>query len=314
MNKKVILFNLLLIICFIFVANFIVYYLDISSDVYFDGTIRNILGEYKKFLTRDISSNDTYKNLIINEEYRHIENPEFISNKQSMILFGCSFTYGTGLRDDETFSYQLGKQTKQPIYNRAMGGWSVQHMLYQLKHEDFYKNIIKYQNYPSPEYIIFLTFNGHKSRIFLPVRIFYTPCYSVYYNQNPITKEFKLRKRTIFTDKIVFYYPILYKIYEFMSDKFSNRIDNIFYEYLIACKKEQEKHLPKTKFAIIFYDKESELTKEHMEKLEDNGFILITTEDLGINVNESKYRLPDSHPSALVWETATSKILEKLKN
>ena len=81
----------------------------------------------------------------------------------------------------------------------------------------------------------------------------------------------------------------------------------------IACKKAQEKNLPSSKFVIIFYDKYPELSDVYMEKLRQDGFILMKTEDFGIDVTEETYQLPDTHPNALVWETITPQIVEKLR-
>lgn len=55
-------------------------------------------------------------------------------NKKSIVLFGCSYTYGDGLSEEETFSLQLYKSTKgYDVYNYGISGGGVQHMLYLLK-------------------------------------------------------------------------------------------------------------------------------------------------------------------------------------
>ena len=312
-NYKILIANTIIIIFSMCVLNFIVYFLDKRTDPYSGEGLWGICREYHQFMTRDISENQTYLNLIKNENYRPIENLNLMSSSPSIILFGCSFAYGTGLEENETFSHKLGVLTKQPIFNRAFGGWGVQHMLYQLEHKEFYNEIKKVDNSKDPEFIIYLMFNHHKFRLFLPACLFQDPCYYVYYNQEKKTKEFKLRKRNFFTDKIVFCYPIFCKIFDFISLLFPDKIDSLFYDYLVACKKAQEKNLPTTKFVIIFYDKYPELSDIYMEKLREDGFILMKTEDFGIDVNEPIYQLPDTHPNALVWETITPQIVEKLR-
>ena len=55
---------------------------------------------------------------------RHFRNDINIDSKlKPILIMGCSFAYGAGLKDDETFSYKLGLETGRPVYNRSiMGG------------------------------------------------------------------------------------------------------------------------------------------------------------------------------------------------
>lgn len=306
---KIVFFNIVFILFLLFCVNFYIYYSDKKTD---DLDIKDICNEYISFMTRDISEIDTKNNLIYNDEFRPVEN---INNKDlpPIILFGCSFVYGTGLTNTQTFSYQLGKITKRKIFNRAMGGWGVQHMLYQLQSKDFLQYIN--DNSPDfvPEYIIYLCINNHYFRIFAPVSIFYTPCYSVFYKYDKRTNDFVKKKRTFITDKILLYPIIKGKLAELMIEHCNDKISELFFYYLIACKKEQEKKFPNAKFAIIFYNEGSELTTEYMNKLIKNNFIIITKDDFKIDVEEEKYQLPDIHPNALVWEEITPRIVEKLQ-
>ncbi len=307
---KILLLNILLFTFFVFILNFVVYYFDIINDDYFNKNKIETIKSYISFMKRDISENNTYRNLIENSEYRPIENIE--SQKDSIVLFGCSFTWGTGLNDNETFSYQLGKLTNRPIFNRAMGGWGVQHMLYQLRNKDFYKHIIS-ENKKNPEYIIYTFISSHKSRIYIPVCYFYNPCYLAFYKKDKKTNDFILKNRNFFTDKIIFYYPILEKIFKILEGKYCEKIDEIVFDYFIACKRQQKINLPNTKFVIIFYDQNAFLSESCMKKLEEAGFILITKNDFQIDTDDIAYRLPDTHPNALAWEKITPAIVDKLQ-
>lgn len=67
-----------------------------------------------------------------------MRNPEGLNYKKlPIILFGCSFTYGDGLNNNQTFSYKLSHLAKRPVYNRAECGWGVQHMLSNLEEKTF---------------------------------------------------------------------------------------------------------------------------------------------------------------------------------
>lgn len=309
---KIILFNIVFILFILFCMNFYAYYSDIEWNDEQKNDIKLILEKYISFMNRDISEIDTINNLIYNDEFRPVEN---VNNKDlpPIILFGCSFVYGTWLTNTQTFSYQLGKLTKRKIFNRAMGGWGVQHMLYQLRNEDFYNYINENSPDLEPEYIIYLSISDHKSRIFAPVRISYPPSYSVFYKYDKKTNDFIQKKRIFFTDKFVLYPLIKRQLSGLIEQHFNAQISEIFFNYLIACKKEQEKKFPNAKFVIIFYEDDSKLTTCYMNKLIKNNFIIITKDDFKIDVEEEKYKFPDSHPNASVWEEITPRIVEKLQ-
>lgn len=53
-----------------------------------------------------------------------------------VLIYGCSFAYGEGVNDDETFAYQLGLQRKNlQVYNHAYSGYGPQQMLANLQWE-----------------------------------------------------------------------------------------------------------------------------------------------------------------------------------
>ncbi len=110
----------------------------------------------KKSLKRLLSDNyndDNKGNTVVS--YRQIENK---TADKSILLFGCSFAYGDGLRKDETFSYNLGKiLPNYRIYNRAYSARSTSHMLYQLENKDF-------SEIPNIEYIIYVFVGCHLPR------------------------------------------------------------------------------------------------------------------------------------------------------
>jgi hypothetical protein len=64
------------------------------------------------------------------------------------IFFGCSFTWGDGVNDDETLPYYFGEcaANYQP-YNYAMSGWGTQQMLVLLQKKDIEKDITQPTGY-----------------------------------------------------------------------------------------------------------------------------------------------------------------------
>ncbi len=72
-----------------------------------------------------------------NRIHFRIDSVDVKNTKSPVILFGCSFTFGAGLNDNETFSYKLSKYTGRNVYNRGLSGYGVQHMLYMLNDSDY---------------------------------------------------------------------------------------------------------------------------------------------------------------------------------
>ena len=60
--------------------------------------------------------------------------------QNSVVLFGCSHVFGTGLAEDETLDYQLHKKFDRPVINMGCGGSS---MLYSLYNQMALHRVIK---------------------------------------------------------------------------------------------------------------------------------------------------------------------------
>ena len=247
------------------------------------------------------------------ETYRRVEN--IFSKKKPIVLFGCSFTEGTGLDDNKTFSYKLGKLTGRPIYNRAVGGWGIQHVLYQLQDKDFYKII------PQPEYIIYVYFNGHLSRMTAPVCYMCPTCYFVFYerkkNKNKDITFVSKTDNVIYNfiiNRMIFLGAIKDKTFNYLYnfEKYKKYTDELFLDYLRAIKKKQVENWKDAKFIIFFYsDPKDEKLEEKVKKL---GFITITKSDFNINFDSAEMKISetDPHPSSHFWDIVTPIIIEKL--
>ena len=299
-------FNIVFILIIFMFANFAIFYLVITKN-YTNPNIKDIILEYKNFLSRDISYKDSFENLILSKNIRKVENK--YSKEKPVLIFGCSFAEGLGLKDNETISYKLGEMTSRPIYNRGISGTGVQHMLFQLKNEEFYKIV------PKPEYIIYVFMDGHTQRIFTPVSLSYNNCYTAFYKKRG-GNEFKLKKRNFFSDKII----IKHYISNQLTWNFLNRINNyndfterLLIDYIQESRKEAEKHWGKDlKFVVMFY--RDPIRQETIKELDDLGYIIITKEDFKINVWDKKFQISetDDHPNGLAWDYIVPVIVKKL--
>lgn len=92
MKKSIIVFfNIVFILIIFMFANFAIFYLEITKN-YTNPNIKDIILEYKNFLSRDISYKDSFENLILSKNIRKVENK--YSKEKPVLIFGCSFAEG----------------------------------------------------------------------------------------------------------------------------------------------------------------------------------------------------------------------------
>lgn len=166
---------------------------------------------------------------------------------------------------------------------------------------------------PEPEYVIYLNFGGHHSRMYAPVCLFCPMCYTAFYKYNQKSHTFTLKKRNFLNNKFIVFYPMIdYAIHYLRGENkaYASFWDNQLIDYILASKKELNKHYPNAKFVVFLYDEP--YTEFFTERLEKEGVYIVDKSDYKIDPYEDKYRLEDGHPSALFWETVTPSIVKKL--
>lgn len=68
--------------------------------------------------------------------------------KESIVIFGCSFIFGTGVTDEHTVSYFLQELLKRPVINMGIGASSIQTALHN-------SIILNDSKYPTPKAVIY---------------------------------------------------------------------------------------------------------------------------------------------------------------
>lgn len=238
--------------------------------------------------------------------------------KRPIIIFGCSLAYGDGLHSNETISYKLSQLTKRPVYNRAYQGWGMQHVLYQLRRADFYKEV------PDAEYIIYVMFDEHLQRLFK--------------YQYPIPYNYILLRYKLENNHFKEIHPLLkplwglYTVNEIQRYIENNIIvseENLYknQDYLFRMMKEikslSDKHYPNSKFVILYYrmpsykmGSENFIDKNGLaQRLKNQGFIIIDSNDITPKdiLTNKKYKTIDGwHPSASAWDMLLPKVIKKL--
>lgn len=267
---------------------------------------------YLNFYQRK-SDNATLKNRYIfaNERevhYRDVINKD--SDLESIILFGCSCTYGHKIPVEKIPSYILGKYVKNPIYNRSYHGTGPQLMLYQLSQKEFYDLM------PKPKLIIYTYTFDHINRIFrpcIPSISYYT---DIFYKISKDGTSLKQIENNSFFKK-----PFIVSYAQARKEAFSKneyqQALNILKLHFVQSKKQIENHWKDVKFVVFVYDNESRSTIQEIEKdLNSNDIIVIYRNDVApFDDYDINYALTseDSHPNENAWEYIIPKLLEKLK-
>lgn len=230
----------------------------------------------------------------------------FDKNKKSIVIFGCSFPFGFGLNDNETFAWLLSEQTHRKVYNASINGGGIQQMLLKLQSEDFYK---KFKN--QPDTFIYLAGYDHLHRLYGPP---FDNMTDVYY---PI---FKLKNNKL----IYIPEPLPYKIggyvsylanYEAYRTKVNTKVENketadLFAAILKESQKLIKKHYPNAKFIVFIFDNNDII----YNVAKDNNIEAIKLDDFFHEKNvDEKYMKIQYHPTAEFWEKITPLLIKKIK-
>lgn len=235
-------------------------------------------------------------------------------NQNPITVFGCSFAFGQYLNYDQTFSYKLAHKLKRPVHNRAISGGSFQHMYMQTFENSFYEDI------PKSDTVIYVMIGDHYRRVLL--NYFDILDYHVLPHY---TKKGKKLVKDNYNNKLTNFINSLYTVkalnhlyadWHTSNKIFKNKITDDAVFYFTESRNELKKHWNKDfKFIIILYEDWDIPYKELLiEKLRQNGFIVLSTKELTEeNLEDKKYMMKDNHhPTEAAWDLITPKIIEKL--
>jgi hypothetical protein len=81
---------------------------------------------------------------------------------RSLLFFGCSFTFGHGIKDEESYPYRVAVKTagRFAVHNFGQNGWGPNQMLSLLEH-NFAEQVVR----QPPALAVFLTIPDHLARI-----------------------------------------------------------------------------------------------------------------------------------------------------
>ena len=230
-------------------------------------------------------------------------------NKGAVILFGCSYTYGTWLKDDETFSKKLSDYTGRTVYNRAFPTVAVPFMYYQ-----FENNLVK-KDIPSADFIVYTLTEEHLAKISTNRGWILAPELQITYE----LKNDKLQKK-----KILF--PLIYSTYssiaiqeKIKNEAWGKRKYELIIEKLLDKSFElAKKDYPNAQIVLFVFDDKNwggVCTQEFLDYLKNADYKVVWLSDLlGYKLSDKDCYVQDNfHPSAKAWDIIVPKFADELQ-
>jgi hypothetical protein len=222
----------------------------------------------------------------------------------AVVFFGCSFTFGEGLNDDETlpqaFADSLGR--KERVLNLGFSGYGPQHFLRELQ-SGIFDSVIG----PQPRLFVFLTSAGHAERSACkPYWVRHGPRYSIENGEvilkGPCYEGFRLRLEEWLQNSAT---------YRWLIEPYRRRMSQddieLYLQITLAAI-----HLAKAKYGVpvivLYYkaDEDSYLrgtgftTEAVLQRLREGGAIVIDTTPNEEAAAGMALSIPgDGHPTAL---------------
>lgn len=296
--KKILIFNLILLILVFFLLDYVCF------KKYF--TSFNIDTKYKDQLLKKIAVSDDFdKETLEHWNYRNPLNID--SNKKSIVFTGCSFTYGTGLKEEETLPYLISQMTDNPIYNLGLESAAMNHTLSLLQLGIFEEKVKK-----EPALVIFIYADFHLCRLVMPNVIFELNEYLY-----KIKNEELVRKRppfvvSRFTSLSLIRENLFYYLSEH-NETYKNYLRKLLKLHILTMNKLLHEKYPDSKFMIFVYFK-SPVFEDIANDIEKEGIIIVrANEDFQVDPIQTKYLLEDGHPNAEIWQIIAPKLFDIIK-
>ena len=314
---KIFFINILIFVLILVCFEFVLYKIDKDKEPFFQ-LVKNLNSVKFNSNYDEIKKAKFFEQEKYGIPFKNFRSPVIYKEKSNkpVIVFGCSFAFGLGLKLNQTFHYKLSKLMKRSVYNRALCAWGTQHMLYQLKQNDFYNE------FPEPEYIIYLYISTHIERIYKYPFINKWGSRSGYNYLRYIDTKYGLKeeKRCQFVPYSKIYNEII--LPKLMEAEARKNGFKLLEKHLTEAKKEVDKHWKNVKFVILDYEADNyfnnyreALNKENVEKLKKEGFIVIKTSELTDVKLGDNFVIggEDKHPNEAAWNLITPLFVKKLQ-
>lgn len=243
----------------------------------------------------------------------------------AVLFFGCSFTFGEGLQDNETLPYQVGAQSggRYHTFNLAFEAYGPNQMLAQIEH-----GMVQRVVDTAPQYAIYVAIPAHVWRVAGRVAWGgHGPRY-VLDSDGTVHQAGNFGNRKTLAERLGLTRGVgqLNKsaMYRMLSSGEARITDDDIRLYFAVVRRSQEllaAQYPGIRFEVILWPNQHvPQQREAYEKLRDGfrqrGVPLVLVEDIlpGYNTDRSPYILgsTDHHPNALADRLLAQYILSKI--
>ena len=237
--------------------------------------------------------------------------------KKPILLYGCSFTFGSGLNDNQTLSFKLQKETNRIVYNKGLAGYGIQHMLYHVQYQ--LENLLNKKKLEEPEFVIYTFIDDHIFRLYKPNDFF--DKYAMFYKYDK--KNTRLIPISDF-DFLFWSSHILRNLYFINTDKTFKYNDgiilldenkkNFLLKHFVETNKELKEICPNTNFVIFVYNGDYLIKQIEKDLISNKIQIVYLSELTNIDFSKDKYKISDGqHPSEAAWDIIVPLLANKLK-
>lgn len=312
---KIISINIILFIILFFMLDFIIFakiYIIYEPCKIYKSTML-ILQDYLYFYSRKADEGILHK-LYVDGKYNFYRmTPNIDSRKEPILLFGCSFIYNSHpvFNESNRSTNIFAQYTGRPVYNRGRDGFGPPSILFQVEHENFYKQI------KEPKYIIYTFIEDHVKRIYLPANVTLIDSYDILYKEKDSklnrVKRSKFHKNFVLTTYIK---HILWGKSIIPYNKTFKEKSNFFLKHMLQIKENTDKHWKNSKFIILAYETNSPTIRYLQPDLEKAGFTVIYRSEIApFDEHSAEYCVSetDNHPNPKAWETIVPKLMEEIE-
>jgi hypothetical protein len=179
------------------------------ATIYFDsdGDLEDSENFYKKNYIK-FGNTWEYHNkkvsYVLNEGGFRTKSFDSINWEDSIVMFGCSITFGTGLIEEDTVASQLEKKLNMPVVNLGISGSAVD--------VSAINSLILHEHYPKPKAIVHLWTAGNRYSDFNSFEtnnvVHYHPSLDTYnanFNWEERSKFYILADRVLWKNQLPYY-------------------------------------------------------------------------------------------------------------
>ncbi len=232
--------------------------------------------------------------------------PSYTSCKKSILFFGGSFTFGSGVEDYQTMPYLVGLETIEEycVYNFGFRGYGPHQMLSSVENE-LVKSIVK----TAPKYVIYQFIPSHVKRvsglaghdkhgpryILQDEGLIYTGHFDEYEKVSNLKLPNQLMKSLMFSELLTKYNKRKYN---------TNKNINLFIEIVDYSRRLIELQFKNSEFHVLFWNHTGDTSKNILERLKSKGFRVHLISDIlpdYYNKRISHYSISkyDQHPNPI---------------